>query len=129
MHSRKNYALGFAAALALAFVTVASSYGQSKSGPGYVVVELNVTDEAGFKEYAAKVPETIEKYGGTFIVQGGKVQTIEGAEPNGIIVILKFGGVEDAQNWLNSSEYSEIKGIRQKTAETRQLLVEGLPSE
>lgn len=127
MKSLHQFATAAGISLALAASSGAGAYAQEASGPAYIVVELNVTDQEGFQEYAQKVPETIAQYGGTYIVRGGNAETLEGAEPNGRVVILRFDSVEDAHSWMSSPEYNAIKDIRSQTAETRSYLVEGLP--
>jgi len=119
--------LGFAAALPLA--GAAPAHAQAQSGPGYLVVEINVKDPDGFAEYAEKATETVKNHGGRFLTLGSKVQTIEGPDPNGTFVIIAFDSVEAAKKWLDSPEYGAVKGIRHRTAEARQYLVEGLPAE
>jgi len=105
------------------------THAEPKPGPGYLLVEINVKDPEGFKEYADKATKTVEQYGGKFIILGGKTQTIEGPDPNGAFVVIKFDSVSAADKWLRSPEYSAVKGIRHRTADSRQYLVEGLPIE
>ena len=40
--------------------------------PAYLVAEIEITDPAGYAEYGKVVPATVEKYGGKFLVRGGK---------------------------------------------------------
>lgn len=55
--------------------------------PAYFIVDNEVTDHAGFEEYRKKVPSTVEKYGGKFLVRGGQVHTLEGDwKPKRIVV-------------------------------------------
>lgn len=122
----RHFAAGALAAAALAFTGTVASHAQSQSGPAYLVVELDVKDQEGFMEYAKKATETVSQYGGNFVVLAKEAQTIEGADPNGVITIIEFGSIDEAQKWLNSPEYSAVKGIRHATAETRQYLVEGV---
>jgi uncharacterized protein (DUF1330 family) len=114
---------------ALSFAAAATTQAQSNSGPAYLVVEVNVKDQEGFNEYAQKATETVSQYGGSFIVMDGSPNAVEGAEPNGNVVIIRFDNVADAKEWLASPEYSAVKGIRHRTADTRQYLVEGFPPE
>ena len=39
---------------------------------GYVIANVEVRDVAGYEEYRGLVPATIEKYGGKYLVRGGK---------------------------------------------------------
>lgn len=124
-----HIAAGTLCAAAFAFAGSVAILAQSQPGPAYLVVELDVKDQEGFMDYAKKATKTVSQYGGNFVVLGTKAQTIEGADPNGVITIIEFGSMDEAQNWLNSPEYSAVKGIRHSTAETRQYLVEGLPKQ
>jgi len=116
--------VGFAFALA-----GTPTHAEPKPGPGYLLVEINVKDPEGFQEYAEQATRTVEQYGGEFIVLGGKTKTNKGPDPNGAFVVIKFDSVSAADKWLRSPEYSAVKGIRHRTADSRQYLVEGLPIE
>ena len=39
--------------------------------PAYFIVDLEITDPAGFEEYRQLVPATIQQYGGRYVVRGG----------------------------------------------------------
>lgn len=123
------FAAGALSLAAVAFAGTVAIHAQSQSGPAYLVVELDVKDQEGFMEYAEKATKTVSQYGGRFIVLGTEAQTVEGADPDGVITIIEFGNIDKAQKWLKSPEYSAVKGIRHATAETRQYLVEGLPKQ
>jgi uncharacterized protein (DUF1330 family) len=129
MRTVQRLTAGVAMATAFALSGTAATQAQDRPGPAYLVVEINVNDQDGFAEYAEKATATVLQYGGDFIVLGAAAQTVEGAEPDGNIVIIKFGSVDEARKWLTSPEYSVVKGIRHRTANTRQYLVEGVPQE
>jgi len=44
----------------------------------YFIVDLDVHDPAGMREYLERVPGTLAKYGGRYIVRGGKFEIVEG---------------------------------------------------
>lgn len=106
---------------------MAPSFSQD-SPPAYLIIEVHVTDQAGFDEYAAKATETVARNGGDFIVMDPSPRAIEGEPPNGNVVVIRFPSMDAALTWLNSPEYGAVKGIRHRTAETRQILVGGLPA-
>jgi uncharacterized protein (DUF1330 family) len=91
----------------------------------YIAEVADVSNPADFNTYAAGVPATVEKYGGHYLVRGGKTEAIEGAPPNRIIVTA-FPSMDDARKWYNSPEYSAIRPIRQRSAKTRGFIAEGL---
>ena len=44
----------------------------------YFIVDIDIHDAADLEEYRKQVPATITKYGGRFIVRGGKFEQLEG---------------------------------------------------
>lgn len=89
------------------------------------IAEVDVSNPDVFNTYAAGVPATIEKYGGRYLVRGGKTESIEGEPPKRIVVTV-FKSVADARKWYASPEYSAIRPIRQRSAKTRGFIVEGV---
>jgi uncharacterized protein (DUF1330 family) len=91
----------------------------------YVIVEIEVTDPVGYEEYKKQAAATVHKYGGKYIVRGGRTEVLEGNWKPKRIVILEFPTAERAKEWLNCSEYSEPRKLRHKTAKTNMLVIEG----
>ena len=94
--------------------------------PAYFIVDVDVTDSAGFEEYRKLVPATVEKYGGRFLVRGGQVEKLEGEWQPKRVVVLEFPSVEQAKRWYDSPEYRDPKALRFRTAKTNLLLVDGV---
>jgi uncharacterized protein (DUF1330 family) len=94
--------------------------------PGYVIVEIDVTDPEGYEEYRRLAAPTVEAYGGRYLVRGGKTETLEGDWQPKRIVVLQFDSVAQAKEWWHSEVYGPIKGIRHRTAHTRMIVVEGI---
>jgi len=92
----------------------------------YIVVEIDVFDTAKFDIYRQQVPATIEKYGGRYIVRGGKVETLEGDWCPKRFVVLEFPSAESAKAWWNSVEYAKPKALRQACAHSQMILVDGV---
>lgn len=57
----------------------------------------------------------------------GKFETLEGEDPNGVL-ILEFPTVEEAKAWYNSPSYQAALPYRKKAANHRVIIVEGLPT-
>jgi len=91
----------------------------------YVIVEIEVTDPVGYEEYKKQAAATVHKYGGKYIVRGGKTAVLEGNWKPKRIVILEFPTIDRAKEWLNCSEYAEPRKLRHKTAKTNMLVIEG----
>ncbi len=93
--------------------------------PAYVVIEIDVTDPVGYEEYRKLGPPTVAAYGGKFVVRGGKVEVLEGNWAPKRLVIIEFESSERAKQWWSSQEYSVPKKVRQKSASTNMIVVEG----
>jgi uncharacterized protein (DUF1330 family) len=92
----------------------------------YIIVEIEIVDPAGYEEYKKLAGATVEKYGGKYIVRGGKTEVLEGNWKPKRIVILEFPNAERAKAWLNSEEYREPRKMRHATAKTNMLVIEGV---
>jgi uncharacterized protein (DUF1330 family) len=91
----------------------------------YVFGEIEVTDPATYEEYRRQVMAVVTKYGGKFIVRGGKVETLEGGWAPKRFVALEFPSMEQAQKWYRSPEYTPLAALRQKASRGKLILVEG----
>jgi uncharacterized protein (DUF1330 family) len=92
----------------------------------YVIVDIEVSDPEGYKEYVKLAPEAVKLYGGKYIARGGQNEILEGEWQAKRLVILEFPSVEQAKNWLNSSEYAPARALRHKYAKTNMVVVEGV---
>ncbi|HEY3884581.1 MAG TPA: DUF1330 domain-containing protein [Vicinamibacterales bacterium] len=92
----------------------------------YIVVQVDVKDPARYENYKTMVPPTLEKFGGRFVVRGGKTETLEGNWAPRRFVIVEFPSVERAKAWWASHEYEEAKALRQATSVTQMIVAEGL---
>lgn len=92
----------------------------------YFIVEIDVQDAAAFEEYRKQVPATIAKYGGRYLVRGGRTETLEGDWHPKRVVVLEFPSPEQARTFYDSPEYGPLKALRLRAATSKLLLVEGL---
>ena len=92
----------------------------------YFIVDVDITDPAGFEEYRKVVPATMEKYGGKFLVRGGKCEVFEGRWAPKRLVILEFPSLDQAKRWYDSEEYRQPRALRFRTAKSNMILVEGV---
>jgi len=94
--------------------------------PSYIIVEIEILDRVGYEEYKKLAGATVEKYGGKYIVRGGKTEVLEGDWQPKRIVVLEFESAQRAKDWLNSEEYRDPRKMRHRTARTNMILVEGM---
>ena len=93
--------------------------------PAYIIVDIDIVDPVGYEQYKNLAGATVEKYGGKYIVRGGKSEVLEGDWCPKRIVILRFDSIARAKEWLNCEEYREPRKMRHRTARTNMIVVEG----
>jgi len=94
--------------------------------PAYFIVDVDVHNPAGMREYLERVPGTLTKYGGRYIVRGGQFEVMEGDWQPARVVVLEFPNMEQAKRWYGCEEYEEMKAAMLKAAKTNIVLVEGV---
>ena len=96
----------------------------------YLVVDITaIHDEQTYARYRSQVSSGLEAAGGRYLVRGGDVEVIEGDWRPGRMVIVRFDSMEAAQRWWASPEYEPLRQLRQTSASTNMVLVQGLPDE
>jgi uncharacterized protein (DUF1330 family) len=71
---------------------------------GYWVARVDVHSDEGYKPYAAANPAIFKKFGGRYVVRGGKFDAVEGTSRSRNVVI-EFDSYEQALACYNSPEY------------------------
>jgi uncharacterized protein (DUF1330 family) len=94
--------------------------------PAYLIVEIDIHNLPEYEEYIKLAPPSIALYGGRYLVRGGKIEVLEGDWNPKRFVIVEFPDAEKAKQWWSSDEYAKAKIIRQRAADTKMILVEGL---
>ncbi len=93
--------------------------------PAYVIADVQVTDPAGYEPYRPLAGASIARFGGRFVVRGGKADLLEGAPAPERIVVIEFPDADTARRWYFSDEYQQALKIRQAHSTGRLILVEG----
>jgi uncharacterized protein (DUF1330 family) len=92
----------------------------------YVIAEVEVTDPTLFEQYRQGVPATVAAHGGRYLVRGGAVTPAEGDWRPKRLIILEFPSVERAKAWHASPAYAPLKAMRERSARSKVVIVEGL---
>ena len=93
---------------------------------GYVIAIVEITNAEGYRRYSEQVPATIAKYGGRYLVRGGKTDVREGEWPGPRTVIIEFPSLARALEWYESPEYKPLRPIRQANSRARIAFFEGV---
>ena len=90
----------------------------------YIIVEVETTDEALMAEYRKHTPGAVAKFGGKFIVRGGKTRTLEGGWKPSRVVVLEFP-TTSGRGFYNSDQYKPMLEMRLKAGKSKAILVDG----
>ena len=126
MTSKLKIGLTLFTGIGIGAVAMHGLHAQAKP-PAYLISDVTVTDENGYKEYIEKFPATLVPFGGKFLVRAGQTVAVPGAgEPPKRPVVVVFDSLEKAKAWSESAAIQEIRPIRDRTARVRAFLVEGV---
>ena len=92
---------------------------------GYVIVDIHVLDQEKFEKYKQLAASSIAQYGGNYVARGGKIESLEGSWTPQRLVIVEFPSVEQAKVWYDSPEYTPARKLREESARSKLLIVEG----
>ncbi|MDE0969153.1 MAG: DUF1330 domain-containing protein [Octadecabacter sp.] len=91
----------------------------------YAIVQVDVKNDEEYAKYAVLAGPALAKYGGEFLVRGGKVKVMEGTT-RARCVIIKFGDMETAKKFYHSPEYQEALSFALPVSERDYKFVEGV---
>ena len=92
---------------------------------GYILVRISIHTPDLFKEYPPLSGPAMEKFGGKYLIRGGKFEIAEGEWPADRTTVVEFESFEKAKECYESIEYGKAKEIRQKSTKTELILIEG----
>jgi uncharacterized protein (DUF1330 family) len=93
---------------------------------GYVIAQISVKDPEAYKEYVAEVTPIVAKFGGEYLIRGGKSETVEGTAPGARTVVIRFPSYQAAKDWYTSPDYAGTRKLRQAASTSVQTLAEGV---
>ena len=91
---------------------------------GYWIARVDVKNEEGYKPYAAANPAIFKKYGGRFLVRGGKFNIAEGST-RARNVVIEFPDYAAALACYRSPEYQENIKVRVPHSTIELIVIEG----
>ena len=92
----------------------------------YLISTIDITDPASYEEYRKLVGPVLQRYGGKFLVRGGKIHYVEGAWQPKRVVVVEFESIEKAKAFNDAPEYAQAKSIRHRASVSSVIIVEGV---
>ncbi len=72
--------------------------------PAYAIAQVHATDEEQYAAYLERIPHTIKRYGGKYVVRGVHVEVVVGESPYERVVVVEFDSIKRAQEWVRSPD-------------------------
>jgi uncharacterized protein (DUF1330 family) len=95
----------------------------------YVISDTEPQDPQAWATYVALAPATIARYGGRYLVRGGRIETIEGSWAPKAIVVVEFPDADAVKAWYASPEYAEALKVRDQALRRNMISVEGVAAD
>lgn len=95
----------------------------------YVISDVEFLDPVQVEQYRSLAQATIVRYGGRYLVRGGRIEPVEGGWSPKTIIVVAFPSMERARQWYRSPEYAEALVVRQTALNRRLIFVEGVVAE
>jgi uncharacterized protein (DUF1330 family) len=108
----------------LRYATISSKKGYQMAA--YMIANVEISDDEKIKEYLKATPGVVKKYSGRFLVRGGEFWIAEGDWSPKRLVIVEFESYEKAKEFWHSEEYKPLKALRQSSANTDMIFVDGI---
>lgn len=99
--------------------------------PAYAVAHLCQVDLGPeIATYLLRIDETLEPFGGRFLVHGSQLTRLEGewGDESAAVVVIVFPDRERAETWYRSPAYQEILPLRTDHAVCRTAILDGVPA-
>ncbi|HEX5784594.1 MAG TPA: DUF1330 domain-containing protein [Burkholderiaceae bacterium] len=95
--------------------------------PGYLIVEMNITDMDQYRQYMAEAPAAVKAAGGEYLVRGGQFQVLEGDWQPVRMALLRFPSFDAAKAFYDGEMYRQARAKRAgATSHFNMVLVEGV---
>ncbi|MBL4785064.1 MAG: DUF1330 domain-containing protein [Cohaesibacteraceae bacterium] len=91
----------------------------------YIISRVSIEDSKSMKSYMLAAPDSVEEFGGEYLVRTGEIEVLEGNADYDRIVVLKFPDKTQALAWYNSDSYRDLRDQRWKSATAHIVVVPG----
>lgn len=91
---------------------------------GYWIARVDVSDEEGYRPYAVANAAIFKKFGGKYVIRGGRLDSVEGTA-RARNVVIEFPDYATALACYNSPDYQANKKVRLPYAVADIIIIEG----
>jgi uncharacterized protein (DUF1330 family) len=91
----------------------------------YLIVDITVHDPERYNQYVERAMPLVEKHGGRYLAQGGRIKAVAGDWRPERVVLIEFDQMDQVRACFSSAEYREIAPLRENSTSSRVIIVEG----
>ena len=91
----------------------------------YLISHIETKDIEKMKKYREEVYDVVLKFGGKYLVRGGKMESLEGEFFKYRMVVIEFPSTEMAKKFYQSDEYQPIKKLRLDSGISNTVILNG----
>jgi len=92
----------------------------------YVISEVEMAQEDAWDHYRQLAAESIERFGGKYIVRGASQDVVEGQPSSRKIVIVEFPDMATLKKWYASADYAKALVYKDRALKRKLMFVEGV---
>ena len=94
---------------------------------GYLIFDIEVTDETAWADYLKIAGPIMAASGGKFVLRSERCEPLEGGWAPSTISVVEFPSYEVARDFYHSAEYQKTVPLRQRASISRGILVSARP--
>lgn len=94
---------------------------------GYLIFEIEITDEKAWEEYRRVAGPIMAAGGGRFVIRSERIEALEGDWHPASISVVEFPTYEAAREFYHSEAYSKVVAMREIASRSRGILVGSTP--
>ena len=91
---------------------------------GYWIVRVDVSDQDAYRRYIEANAEPIARFGGRFLVRGGRHEAVEG-QARARNVVIEFASYDVAHQCYFDEAYARARALRSGAGACDFLIIEG----
>ncbi|WAX93555.1 DUF1330 domain-containing protein [Aminobacter sp. NyZ550] len=92
--------------------------------PGYLIFEIEITDEAAWQHYREVAGPIMAAGGGRFVLSGDRIESLEGGWQPATISVVEFPSADAARQFYHSDDYQKVVALRHLASRGKGILVD-----
>jgi len=85
-----------------------------------------MAEQEAWDHYRRLAAQSIERFGGKYIVRGANPDVVEGEASSRMIVIVEFPNMRTIREWYSSDEYAKALAYKDRALKRKLVFVEGV---